>query len=274
MQILPPIVSVIMATYNAGSTVASAIDSIRAQTFGAYELIICDDASTDNTWQLLSDLSTHDPRIILLRNKHNTGAAAARNRCIEQAKGQYIAIMDADDLCGENRLEVQKTFLDKHPEIAFVGLQGQFFYRTVGDRRKIYPFIASPQSKDFLMTLPFVHASLMFRREVFQFAAYPEGKRALRSEDYALLMALYANGFCGKNLTDALYYIRENEDTFRRRTYRRRITECFVKWRGFRGLGLMPAGIPFAIKPLLVGLMPPAFLESVKALHYRSKMER
>lgn len=260
-------VSVIMAAYNAEETIEAAIRSILLQTHDNFELIICDDASTDNTWCLMRSLADEDSRIRLIRQEKNRGSAVARNRCLLQAQGEYIAIMDADDLCSENRLAVQVSFLEKHREIAFVGLLGEVFHNIPGDCSKCYPYVAKPAAKDFLMTLPFVHASLMFRSTAIG-RGYPEERRALRSEDYAFLMERYAAGLRGENTTDAVYYIREDADTFKRRKYRYRLTEVGVKWKGFSALGLMPKGILFAIKPLIVGLLPPKLLKLLKGKYY------
>lgn len=260
-------VSVIMAAYNAEETIEAAIRSILLQTHDNFELIICDDASTDNTWCLMRSLADEDSRIRLIRQEKNRGSAVARNRCLLQAQGEYIAIMDADDLCSENRLAVQVSFLERYREVAFVGLLGEVFHNIPGDCSKCYPYVAKPAAKDFLMTLPFVHASLMFRSTAIG-RGYPEERRALRSEDYAFLMERYAAGLRGENTTDAVYYIREDADTFKRRKYRYRLTEVGVKWKGFSALGLMPKGILFAIKPLIVGLLPPKLLKLLKGKYY------
>lgn len=260
-------VSVIMAAYNVEKTIVDAVQSILGQTYKDFELIICDDASTDNTWYLLESLAGKDSRIRLIRQEKNRGSAVARNLCLLQAQGEYIAIMDADDLCSENRLAVQVSFLEKHKEVAFVGLLGKVFHNSPDDCPKCYPYVAKPEANDFLMTLPFVHASLMFRSAAMG-RGYPEERQVLRSEDYAFLMERYAAGLRGENTTDAVYYIREDADTFRRRKYRYRLTEAGVKWKGFLALGLMPKGIPFAIKPLIVGLLPPKLLELLKGKYY------
>lgn len=265
-------VSVIMAAYNAEETIEAAIRSILLQTHDNFELIICDDASTDNTWCLMRSLADEDSRIRLIRQEKNRGSAVARNRCLLQAQGEYIAIMDADDLCSENRLAVQVSFLEKHREVAFVGLLGEVFHNIPGDCSKCYPYVAKPAAKDFLMTLPFVHASLMFRSTAIG-RGYPEERQALRSEDYAFLMERYAAGLRGENIADAVYYIREDADTFKRRKYRYRLTEAGVKWKGFLALGLMPKGILFAIKPLIVGLVPPKILERLKGKYYKGTGE-
>lgn len=265
-----PQVSVIMAAYNAETTIQAAIQAVLCQTMRDFELLVCDDASTDNTCAVVQTIAAEDSRVRLLRSAHNCGAAAARNHCLREAKGAYIAIMDADDLCSANRLAAQIGFLEQHPTVDFVGLVGKTFHREIGDMERNYPFIAEPNAKDFLMTLPFVHASLLFRRKAVR-GGYPEGHWALRSEDYAFLMERYAMGMHGANIADAAYYIREDAGTFQRRKYRYRWTELCVKWRGFCRLGLMPRGILYALKPLAVGLVPEKLLSKMKENFYDKK---
>ena len=125
------------------------------------------------------------------------------------------------------------------------------------------------------MTLPFVHASLMFRREaLFSVDGYDESSRVERSEDYDMLLRMYAEGMRGANIAEAVYYIREDEKTFHRRKYRYRLKETAVKLKGFSRLHLMPRGVVYAIKPLVVGLLPTRFLEWLKGRYYGRRMER
>ena len=145
-----------------------------------------------------------------------------------------------------------------------------FFRREPGDQKEDYWFVRAPGKKDFLMTLPFVHASLMLRREVLEDAGgYDAGRGTRRSEDYDLLMRLYAAGCRGENLDEPLYFIRRDEDTYRRRKYRYRLNETLVKWRGFSRLGLMPRALPYVLKPLAAGLVPRDALERMKKKYYR-----
>jgi succinoglycan biosynthesis protein ExoO len=99
-------VSVIMPTYNSLRTVDRAIDSVLAQTHGALQLIVVDDASTDGTVQRIMERRRgHEEKIILMRGQENSGPAAARNRGLAMSDGDWIAVLDADDAWLENRLE-------------------------------------------------------------------------------------------------------------------------------------------------------------------------
>lgn len=92
-----PHVSVVMGIYNCAHTLPKAIESILNQTYDKWELILCDDCSTDNTYSVAQEYAQKDSRIKLLRNTENTGCNIVLNRCIAAAKGSYIAIMDSDD---------------------------------------------------------------------------------------------------------------------------------------------------------------------------------
>jgi len=272
-----PLVSVIMAAYNVGSSdiLDLAIRSIIEQDMPSWELIICDDASTDGTYEHLMEWAARDARIHVLRNQTNRKSAVARNRCINEAQGEHIAIMDADDACTPNRLRVQTQFLSAHPEFSFVGLRGERFVQTPGDTNHPYWFCQAPQPKDFLMTLPFVHASIMFRRDaILAVNGYDETKRADRSEDYDMLLRIYEQGMRGVNIIDAVYYFREDTSAFRRRKYRYRLKEASVKCRGFSKLGLMPGALPYVVKPLIVGLIPVKALDTLKRRYYGNRSDK
>jgi len=103
-----------MPTFNAGSTIKDAIQSILNQTYKNWELIITDDCSSDNTLEILREYACADSRIKFIRNKTNSGAGFSRNRSIDAAKGKYIAFLDADDLWLENKLSLQISFMEKN----------------------------------------------------------------------------------------------------------------------------------------------------------------
>ena len=101
-----PLVSVIMANFNGSTYLAKAIDSVQKQTLRDIEIIISDDASTDHSIEIVTRLQTDDPRIRLIRGERNAGPAIARNRAIDVASGQWIAIVDGDDFIQPARLDM------------------------------------------------------------------------------------------------------------------------------------------------------------------------
>lgn len=105
------LVSVIMPTYNSTGTVVESIQSVLSQTYKNWELIIVDDRSTDNTWQVIQTYADKYDNIRVYQNKENLGAGASRNFAIEKAKGRFIAFLDSDDLWTEDKLSEQIAFM-------------------------------------------------------------------------------------------------------------------------------------------------------------------
>lgn len=111
-----PLVSVIMPAYNGEKYIGEAIDSIIAQSYQDWELIIVEDCSTDRTLTVIENYLM-DSRIRLFQNEQNLGIAASRNRAIELSLGKYIAIQDDDDVSFPERLEEQARFLEEHADM-------------------------------------------------------------------------------------------------------------------------------------------------------------
>jgi glycosyltransferase involved in cell wall biosynthesis len=114
-----PKVSVNMPCYNCEKHVGMAIDSILKQTFRDFELIVVNDGSTDNSLEVIK--SFDDPRIIIVDNEVNQGIVATRNTAIARSSGEYIAILDSDDIASAERLAEQVAFLDAHPDYGIIG---------------------------------------------------------------------------------------------------------------------------------------------------------
>ncbi|MEA2068614.1 MAG: glycosyltransferase, partial [Verrucomicrobiota bacterium] len=187
-------VSVVMPVYNAAGTVFQALESLRAQSFQSMEIIVVNDGSTDGTRGILR----RQPDIKLLDHSHR-GIAPALNDGLAAASGDYIARMDADDLCHLGRVGQQALHLDAFPKIGIVGCKVRFG----GDRKKQAGYAAYV---DWINTLiepddialnrfvesPFAHPSVMFRRDLFeQYGAYRDGPFP---EDYELWLRWMANG--------------------------------------------------------------------------------
>lgn len=266
-----PVLSIISGAYNLESCFSfkNSIESILSQSFSDFEFIICDDGSTDGTYEILSEYAKGDERIVLLRNEKNLGLAATLNRCFSVAKGDFIARHDLDDYSAKDRLEKQITYLEAHPD---VGMLGTWAYLFDGDG--IYDTVKFPltvTTTDFLFNSPYQHGSVVFRRDVLEKAGgYTVSKATRRTEDYELFMriALFSRG---ENLSEPLYHFLEDEKTLKRRKYRYRIDEMKVRFSGFRALGLLPKGFFYVIKPLIVGLIP---LRVLKMLRKKRRQQR
>ncbi len=213
------LVSVLMGIYNCENTLAQAIESILAQTYDRWELILCDDASTDGTLTIAEDYAVRYPdKIILLRNDVRSYLAFSLNRCLENASGEFVARMDGDDCSLPTRFEKQVAFLNEHEEIDIVGTAMQRF----DDDGRLGKVVRSPERPDHFTphkTNVFQHATVMGRKVVFEaLGGYTVLPRTIRGQDKDLWFRFLKAGYQGANLSDVLYRVRENTDAIRRRT--------------------------------------------------------
>ena len=107
------LVSIIMPSYNTGKFIRATIESVLAQTYSNWELILVDDCSTDDTDDIVKAYLS-DQRIRYIKNETNSGAAVSRNRALREAKGKWIAFLDSDDLWESTKLEKQIAFMENH----------------------------------------------------------------------------------------------------------------------------------------------------------------
>lgn len=159
-----PTVTVLMPARNAAAHVEEAARSILAQTVRAFELLVVDDASSDDTVARLEALG--DPRIRIVRAPERLKLAGALNLGIREARGALIARMDADDLALPRRLEKQAEFLRDHPEIAIVG-SDVLAFGAGPEQRLRYPSDPDEVVAFALFNCPFAHPAVMFRRAAF-----------------------------------------------------------------------------------------------------------
>lgn len=249
-------ISVIMGIYNCANTLADAIESILTQTIDDWELIMCDDGSRDNTYEIALAFAEQYPhKIFLLKNKENKGLNYTLNRCLNLAKGKYIARMDGDDICSSDRFEKELQVFEDYPDLAVVSTAMEYF-----DENGVWGCIRHPQfvaKKDFLYGTPFCHAPCMVRKEVMdQVGGYTESKRLLRVEDYHLWVKIYSRGLKGMNLNEPLYQMRDDRNAYNRRKFRFRLNEAYVRILAVQMLKLPVRGYIYALRPVLVGLLP------------------
>lgn len=260
-----PRVSVLMGIYNCSHTLEEAVDSIRNQTFTDWELILCDDGSTDDTLAKAEALAKNDSRIRIIRNSKNLGLARTLDHCASVAFGEYFARMDGDDRCSPDRFAKLVRALDTHPEIAVVSSWMCSF-----DERGPWGIVRTkeyPVPRDFLNGSPIIHAPCMMRRTPFEaVGGYGSEAWLIRAEDYYLWFKFYANGYRALNLQEVLYSMRDDRMAQGRRTLRSRINETIVRWKGFKMLGLPWLQRLWAVRPLLVWATPSLFY---RWLHHR-----
>lgn len=200
-----PTVSVIMPAYNGAALIGETIESVLAQSFDDFELIIVDDCSTDATLEVVRRYA--DPRIRTLRAPENGGPVLARNRAFAAARGSYIAGLDQDDLCTPDRFARQVAFLDAHPEVVLVASDCSLLTEGVTSPWP-GPRTLTPPVIDWLLMLqnPLVWSSVMFRADAARRLTPFERPEVRYAEDFDLYHRLRAAGEIARIDTPLLVY--------------------------------------------------------------------
>ena len=252
-----PVISIIMGIYNCAETLKEAVSCIINQSFTDWELIMCDDGSTDQTYRVALEIKNNHPerKIIVLQNDKNRGLNYTLNKCLKQAKGDYIARMDGDDLCSPERFEEELKVFDSEPNISIVSTDMEFFDESGVWGRCCQ--LEYPQKEDFLHVNPFCHAPCMVKREAYlAVGGYPEDKRLLRVEDFHLWVKMYAAGYRGKNINKPLYQMRDDQNAYKRRKFKYRLNAAYAN-----SVMIKEFDFPFwmnylAVIPIVKGLVP------------------
>jgi glycosyltransferase involved in cell wall biosynthesis len=203
-----PRVSVVMAVYNASEFLREAVESVLNQTYRDFELIVVDDASRDDSLAIIEGFT--DPRIHIIRHSTNIGAALSRNDALATARGDLIAIMDADDVAAPTRLEKQVAFLDVHLDIGVVGCG---VYNSVDTTGAVLCTSFLPTDNETLQrTLMerwcFLHPSITFRKSLYE-SVGGYRKAFEPAEDHDLLLRMLEHTKAS-NLNECLMRYRVN----------------------------------------------------------------
>lgn len=261
-----PLISVLMGVYYQSpdtGRLARSVNSILSQTHENLELLICDDGSSPDAVRLLDRLAGEDERIRLIRRGDLVSLPVKLNACLEEASAQWIARMDDDDYSYPLRLEKQLNYLNTHPDTAFAGCNVNLIREgvSVGQRR----FPERPEVRDFYMTQPFIHPTLLFRRSALDtVGGYCEDPSVLLCEDYDLLLRMYTKGLSGGNLQEILFDYTIPPTAKGKRKMKHRWNEVLTRYRRFRELKCLPWALPWVVKPLAVGLLPETVLRQFK----------
>lgn len=201
-------VSVIMAVYNGEKFIGDAIDSILKQTFTDFEFIIVNDGSTDSTRKIIERFN--DPRLKII-HQSNQGCANARERAIASARGEYIAIIDADDIALPKRLEMTVNYLDNHPETVLVGTG--FIVRNEANNLEetVIPHTEDTKLRCCLLRYdPFKDPTLLLRKAAFVAVG---GYKVDHGFDYELYSRLAKVGKL-ENIEEVLLITRQHAHQF------------------------------------------------------------
>jgi Glycosyl transferase family 2 len=189
---LTPRVTVLLPVYNGVALLNGAVESVLEQTFDDLELLVVDDGSTDGSADAV--LAFGDQRIRLLVNEQNMGQTASLNRGLAEARGEYVARLDQDDVCLPRRLELQVAALDAEPSVALVGTwldvvdeRGRLWAKLRGHVRDFPELVFAILADRY----PWGHPSLMFRRDVvLELGGYDEQFAPAEDKDLYRRLAL------------------------------------------------------------------------------------
>lgn len=266
-----PSLSVIMSVYNGEKTLEKAISSILSQTYTNFEFIICDDASSDNSWSIMEKFKQSDDRIVLLRHTQNQGLGSSLNDCLKIAKGKFIARQDADDVSKPERIELTLEYLESSG-CPYVGSgiyvfddNGVFSKRLFEE--KITKHIIAKKN-------PFFHPTMIFRKEILEKVnGYRVSEETQRTEDYDLVMRLAAEGFIGQNLQEYLYYVYEPMDAYLRHTRKTRKYEIKTRLHGLKLMKSPFYDYVYLLKPIIMSLIPHKLYKKIKQIQWGTHRE-
>lgn len=222
-----PCISVVMVTCNVERFLAESIESILGQTYTDFEFIIVDFGSTDKTKTIVASYAAKDGRV-RLHEIPSCGLAESRNAGCSLARGQYIAIMDADDISAPDRLMLQIAFMEKHPEVGLLGGVTECIDATgasLAIRSHDFPAEDGEIRLALVVRCPFCQPTVLIRKEAFVLVG---GYRPLfsQAEDYDLWLRISEHFRCA-NLKESVlkYRIHPYQVSMRRRSEQ---TICFL----------------------------------------------
>jgi len=221
VKINTPLVSVTSAFFNEGPVLLDMVKSVFAQTFTDWELILLDDGSTDNSLQLAQSID--DPRVRVFTNRRNLGRTKSLNKLTTLACGEYIARMDADDMCFPERIQKQLELFGEDPDLDLVGTE--MVCLDINGSPLGY-LLVPPEHADICKepyrAIKLCHTSVMAKKSWFEKNRYDEFLRLGLGEDYNLFLRSYKYTKFG-NVSEALVYCRLKQSWSLRRM---RITRC------------------------------------------------
>lgn len=258
-----------MGIYNCADTLDEAIESVLNQTYKNWELVMCDDCSTDNTYNIAKRYSDKYDNIVLLKNEKNMRLAYSLNRCLEVSRGKYIARMDADDENMPERLEKQVEFLNEHEEYQVVG-SSMMVFDDIGIRG-IRAVSEYPMNKVWITT-PFAHPTIMMRKSAYdELNGYNVSKDTMRAEDIELWFRFKNRGFNGYNIQEPLYKYRESINDYKKRTLKAAIGTAKVYIKGYKLLGYSKVKYIYVLKPVISACIPNSLMYMYQNIRIKRK---
>jgi len=204
-----PAISVLMTSYNEELYIKDALNSILAQTFTDFEIIIIDDGSQDLTCDIVAEIAKADDRIVFYKNELNIGIFPSLNKGLELARGRYIVKMDSDDWSYPDRIEKQFAFMEAHPDVVISGGSMEVCDSELNVlNKRAYNLTDEAVRMKLFRYSPFCHPTTIYRRDAaLKAKGYNEALLAAGDYDFYFRIGVY-----GKfaNLSDVLLKYRSN----------------------------------------------------------------
>ena len=223
-------VSIVMPAYNSGKTISESVNSIIAQTYEDWELIVIDDGSADETPEIISSFAKQDKRIRFLQNDKNSGVSYTRNRAVRMAEGEWIAFLDSDDLWRPEKLEKQMALVKEHPDMVVCYTASSFIDDNGDPYGYVMPAVEELNYETLLRKNLMSCSSVMIRASVMKGIKMPSDKM---HEDYFVwLTVLREYGIAyGINEPLLIYRMCENSKSSNR------IKSAVMLYHSYRAVG-------------------------------------
>ncbi len=219
------LVSVIMSTYNNNSTLSDSIESILNQTYKKIELLIVDDGSSDNSFEIMKGYNKDYKNCLIYKNEKNIGLTKSLNFLISKSNGEYIARQDADDISYLNRIEIQKQIVEKY-NLDFCSTRA-----IIRNTNKVIPNLSYFIPNKLLINFknPFIHGTLFIKSEVLiSLGLYDED--FYYAQDYKLMSDLIRKQYNYKMIKKPLYELNmENNISSEFRKEQNYYSQCVKK---------------------------------------------
>jgi len=261
-----PLITIITTAYNAERFLPASIDSVLRQTYANWELLIADDASTDHSAAVISEYASKDSRIKVSHNRENAHYLRTRNRLFAMAVGEYITLLDADDMMEPTRLVEQLRFMQQNPELAMCGCLVKYIDENGIAIKTNHPKPALSHA-EILRSLPiynpFTGSTIFIKTSVLrEFGGYRDFFHGLCSEDYDLVSRVAEKYPCAI-LDQPLYVYRQFEDSTSRKNhlinpYKKfsgEIARWFIQQRVNGGKDALERGDRSAIETFVMALL-------------------
>ena len=223
-------VSILMAAYNAEKTIKSAVESVSAQTCADWELIVVNDCSRDKTAEIVSDIAAKDHRVKLISNETNLGVSLTRKKALDAATGDWIAVLDSDDMWTPDKLEKQLALAEK--ENADLVFTGSAFIDNDGNPINWQLHVPSEMKyRELLKQNLISNSSVLVKKELYEkFYAVGDDMH----EDFAMWLNITKAGYKVCGLDEALLIHRLS-----RGSRSRNKLKCAIRtWNSYRYVGL------------------------------------